>query len=860
MKNLIDNIYVKTSSKLKISRKNGKLIVFNNSNKREQLIYIKPVLTNKKNYEIYNSIETVSGVDCNVKLINRKMKVVNSIEQNTHVYFNEVPKLFFIGISFEANSEYIINEVGYASGVTDEIEIKEYFKNKILVICPGYPSNENKYLCSFIHSRTKEYSKHNINVDIAMVNELYINKTEFYKFEGQKVCRTGYNQIRLLLLDKHYDKILIHFPVPKYFRILDAVDIRNTQVILYSHGVDTLYRAYDKIGAPYFRNNFEIPNEYQKDFKDRDDGIKRYNERPNFKFIFTSNWNKDYSEKLLNMKYKNYELIPCFVDEKLFNYKEKSGELRKKIFIIRPQNDLKSYSMDINVRVILELSHRECFNDMEFSIYGDGIMHDKLLAPLRKFNNVHIYKKFLSHEEIAEMHKEHGIGLFASRFDTQAVSACEAAMSGNVVITSKGIGTEEFIDPKIGTYCNTENYKEYADLIEKLYNDEKLFKKMSKQMHESVMNTCSYEKSLMKDVQLMKNFNTVERLDIPTIKKYPTLSISIASYNISQFIIQIVCSLLRSKYANELEILVVNDGSKDDTVEKISKFVNENYKDKGNPIVRIIDKPNGGHGSTINKGLEVATGKYFKLLDGDDYYITEEFDKLIEKLKNEDSDLILTNYIEDYSVLGEFVRQRLYDELIPEVQYRLEDVAEPGYGFSGGKVMNGPILHTSTYKTKILKDTKFKIDEHCFYVDMEYNFNGVTNAKTVTYYPFDIYAYYLGRQGQSVSPISFKKNVLQHEKVCLRLINEYEKIQNTAPKSILNYVEKNMIIPMCKTQYVIVTEYFKGAKNFKSFDNKLKEHPKFYNNPEIAGRRIKLFRMTKGLLIFLNSMYLKIRK
>lgn len=860
MNNIINKTYIKTSTKLRIKRKNGKMYVFNSSCKREKIIFNKIIFTDRLNFVLSNSIKTIKGQDCNIKILNRKFKVVHSLEQNATAYYNEVPKAFLIGISFEPNSEYEIKDLSYELNTTDENHIKDYFENKILLVCPGYPSNSNKYLCSFIHSRVNEYEKQKMHVDVAVVNELYINKTEFYEFEGKKICRTGYNQIRLLLLDKHYDKILIHFPVPEYYRILDAVDIRNTQVLLYSHGVDTLYRAYDRIGAPYFKNEFKIPDDYAKEFRDRDEGIKRYNNRPNFKFIFASNWNKNYSEKLLNIKYNNFDLVPCFIDDKLYAYKEKDEKLRKKVFIIRPQNNLKTYSMDINVRVILELSHRECFKDMEFSIYGDGDMHDKLLAPLRKFKNVHIYKKFLTHNEIAKMHKENGIGLFASRFDTQAVSACEAAMSGNVVITSKGIGTEEFIDPKIGTYCETENYKEYADLIEKLYNDPKLFKKMSKEMHESVMKTCSYEKSLKKDIELIKNFNNTENIEIPTIKKKPTLSISIASYNISKFVIQIVCSLLRSKYASDLEILVVNDGSKDDTVTKISKFVKEHYKGTGSPVVRVIDKPNGGHGSTINKGLEVATGKYFKLLDGDDYYVTEEFDKLMEKLKTENSDLVLTNYIEDYSVPGKFIRKRLYEELVPGVQYRLEDVAEPNYGFSGGDTMNGPILHTSTYKTSVLKDANFKIDEHCFYVDMEYNLIGVTNARTVTYYSYDIYSYYLGRQGQSVSPQSFKKNVLQHEKVCMRIINEYENKKNILSQSILDYVEKNMIIPMCKTQYIIVTEYFKGTKNFKSFDNKLKKYPRFYNNREIAGKRIRFFRMTKGLTIFLNNLYLKLKK
>lgn len=856
MSSLINKGYTRTSTKLKIKKKDGKIFVKNHSSEREKMIFHKIILTHRTNFKVFNKIKTISGGDCSVKIINRKLNVITSIEQGNTTYFNEMSRIVCIGVSFEPNSEYVIEELGYETEVCDESQLKTYFKNNILVLCPGYPSNANKYDCSFIHSRVNEYAKHDLPVDVAVVNDLYINKTEFYKFEGKEICRTGYNQIRLLLLKKHYDKILIHFPVPTYYRILDAVDIRNTQVILYSHGVDTLYHDYDKIGAPYFTNDYKIPDYYQATFRDRDEGIIRYNNRKNFKFVFVTDWNRKYSEELLNIKYNNYDIVPCFVNDKLFSYEKKDPELRKKVFVIRPQNNLKSYSIDINVRVILELSHRECFKDMEFSIYGDGTLHDVLLEPLRKFENVHIYKKFLTHEEIAKMHKEHGIGLFASRFDNQAVSSCEAAMSGNVVITSKGIGAVEFVNPNCNTYCETENYKEYADLIEKLYYDPKLFSKISEEMHNYAMKTCSYNYSLKKDIELIKGFNEVEKISIPTIRKKPTLSISIAAYNISDFAIQIICSLLRSKYAEELEILVVNDGSKDDTVEKINHFIKENYNGKGQSVIRVIDKPNGGHGSTINKGIELATGKYFRLLDGDDYYVTEELDKLMEKLHTEDSDLVLTNYIEDFSVTGEFKRTRLYEELTPGVQYKMEDITTYGYGFSSW----GPLLHTATYKTQLLQNANFHIDEHCFYVDMEYNLMGVMVANTVTYYPYDIYSYYLGRQGQSVSPESYKKNVSQHEKVCLRLIKEYTNNKEKLPLGKQKYIADKLIVLLCKTQYDIVIDYFNDSKNFNIFDKKLKQYPEFYNDSRFVGRRIKFHRKTKGLLIFANSLFKKIKK
>ena len=836
----------KSSLKLKIKRKNGKLFIENNSSKREKIIFARPIKLGNKKYSIINNIDTLKGENCQLKLINRKFKVIDRFMQNSEVYVTYgTPKYVFIGVSFEPHSKYKINELSFEIDASDSQTIENHFVNDILVITTGYPSYEDKYNTSFVHSRVNEYKNNNINVDVAVVNDMYVNRTELYDFEGIKACRTGFNQIRMLLLKKHYSKILIHFIKPAFLRILDAVDIKDTQILLYTHGVDTLYHAYERIGIPYNVTKYQVPDWVKNSYEERDELIKRFNSRKNVKFIFGSKWNLDYAEKLIGIKFNNYEIIPNFIDDKLFKYTKKDPELRKKVFVIRPQNNLKSYSMDINVRVILELSRRECFKDMEFSIYGTGTEHYWLFKPLEKFENVHIYNKFLTHEEIAKMHQENGIGLFASRFDTMGVSACEAAMSGNIVVTSKGIGTEEYIDPKLGTYCDTEKIEEYADIIEKIYNDPKLFSELSEKTYKSVFDTCSSKYTMKKDIELIKKFKDSEEITIPTLKKNPLLSISIAGYNISSFVIQLVCSLLRSKHADELEILVVNDGSKDDTVEKTRNFIKKYYKGNGEPNVRLIDKPNGGHGSTINKGIELATGKYFKLLDGDDYFISEELDKLIEILKTTKSDLVLTDYVTDYAIYGSAVISNNCLGLAPGVEYNLDDSCYFGYGF-GGEIKWGPQLHTSTYKTSLLKEANFKIDEHCFYVDMEFNLIGLIQAKTITYYPLHIYSYYVGREGQSVTKASYIKNVLMHEKVCLRLIQELYDRNVTGGKRY--NIVTNMIEPLCKMQYDITTEYFKKSDKFRSFDKKLKKYPEFYNDINIAGRRVRLIR--KNVFLF----------
>ena len=561
----------------------------------------------------------------------------------------------------------------------------------------------------------------------------------------------------------------------------------------------------------------------------------------NVKFVFVSNWAKNLSEKLIGIKYKNTEIVPCNIDHEIFKYKKKKPDLRKNIFILRKYDNLSTYSIDITVKIILELSNRSIFKDLNFSFYGDGNFHDELLAPIKKFSNVHIYKKFLSHKEIAKVHEENGIALFPTRFDTQAVSACEAAMSGNVVITSYGVGTEEYIKPEMGTYCETENIKQYADLIEKLYNNPDLFVELSNKMHECVSQACSNENTIQKDLKLILKKNNTMTFKYKKQVKNPILTIAIPSYNVEKFLKAGIHSLIDIENSNELEILIINDGSKDETA-KVGKELEKLTKVGNTSIVKLIDKENGGHGSTINKGIELAKGKYFRLMDGDDYFIKSELEKFINILKKEDSDIILTNYIADYAIDSIKVPNHNYKFMTPGVQYKLDNMVGYGYGFEEW----GPLLSTSTYKTEVLKKANFKIDEHCFYVDMEYNFIGYLNSNTVKYYPLDIYNYYLGRAGQSVSAESYRRNFKQHEKVTLRLINEYYKIDDTISENKKLYLKNKIIIPLLDAQYYILTQNLKSSKEFRKFDKILKQYPEFYNNSTVAKKRIRIHRFLKG--------------
>ncbi len=317
----------------------------------------------------------------------------------------------------------------------------------------------------------------------------------------------------------------------------------------------------------------------------------------------------------------------------------------------------------------------------------------------------------------------------------------------------------------------------------------------------------------------------------------PLLSIVIPAYNVELFLEETVLSIASSKYSSENEILIVNDGSTDGTKNVAEKLATQYH------CVKIINKSNGGHGSTINTVITTATGKYFRLLEGDDWFETQEFDKYIELLKKEDSDIIFTDLMECF-IKSDLKQPVTYYTHLPAYKtVHLDEVSFPEWG---------PMLPTTTIKTKLLQNFGLKLDEHCFYVDQEYNLACYLSAKTATYYPLMIYQYRLERDGQSMEKSSLIRNVSSHEKVCARLLREYHKHCPGISKNKQDYIRQRMIIPMCHMQYYIAVDLCKSKKHFLSFDAILHHYPEFYNDAGIAGTLIRFYRKTKGELVALN--------
>ena len=784
-----------------------------------------------------------------LEFINRRKQIILKFNLGvSSVISDDYFKYYMVVLYVPPKSETFINHIDLGFDMC-EINYDE-FSGDTLVVTPGYPSEDNKYNCAFIHTRVLAYKKLNWNIDVVNINA--VSSYGKYNYHGVDVYTGNFYFLRTLLQKKQYKKILIHFFDNNYANVLESVDLSNTLLYFFLHGAETLYWDYPKYASHYFCEPLQINDAMRNEFAIKDFYIKKYAAMPNAKWCFVTEWTKKRCEQLLNIKFDNYEIIPCLIDTDLFKYEDKNPELRKKIFVIRKFDDLNSYSLDTVVRIILELSRRPFFDDLEFDIYGSGSLHDLILEPLKDFKNIHIFDKFLSHEEIRKVHLTHGIGLFPTRFDSQAVSSCEACASGCAVVTSNIDGVKQFIPENLGVLCDVENYIEYADVIEKMYYEPDYFKKVAKMESDSVSKKYCFKETIEKEINMYSKDKYIP-LNFDSVYK-PILSVIIPSYNVAQFLNNTVFSIMDQKNANKIEILIVNDGSKDNTAEIAKKLVKK-YTFNGHELVKLIDKENGGHGSTINIGIQKAKGKYVKIIDGDDTVDSEQFAKLIDILEKEDSDIVLNNYIEDFAKDNVANIKKIYTHLKPGIKYKFDDLCYEQYGFTSW----GPILSCSSYRTDMLKKSKYKLLEKTFYVDMQLNTYVAILCDTITYYDLNIYRYFLGRDGQSVSRNSYKKNYKHHENVCFAMLEAYYEMYDKISKNKQRYIKNKLIIPMLYTQYYICINYHKSSKPFREFDNRLKKYPEFYNHSWVISRTTKFHRFTFGLLIWSNPVICKIK-
>ncbi len=239
------------------------------------------------------------------------------------------------------------------------------------------------------------------------------------------------------------------------------------------------------------------------------------------------------------------------------------------------------------------------------------------------------------------------------------------------------------------------------------------------------------------------------------------LSVIVPSYNATKYLDKCLTSFICPRM-DEIDVIIINDGSTDDTPAIAQKYV-----DRYPGTFRLVSKENGGHGSGINTGTKLAIGKYLKVVDADDWVITENLPEYLDKLASTDADAIFTNFNmvdmtsgakTPYINVGAEYDKLLYKKDLMSIL---------------DKVVDWFTIHRVSYKTSFYNSLDIAMSEKIFYEDTEFVTLPFTSVETLQIYDMFLYEYMVGNVSQSVSGESFRKRYSHCEIILDKLVDHY---------------------------------------------------------------------------------------
>ncbi len=271
-----------------------------------------------------------------------------------------------------------------------------------------------------------------------------------------------------------------------------------------------------------------------------------------------------------------------------------------------------------------------------------------------------------------------------------------------------------------------------------------------------------------------------------------TITFAIPCYNSEAYMDKCIESILAfDDGKDDIEIIIVDDGStKDNTAQKADE-----WHDRYPETIFAIHKENGGHGSAVNAGLANARGRYFKVVDSDDWL-------------DRDAMLVIMSFLRSQCefkksvdlVVGNYVYEKVYEGTRTVIDYRNVFPKNRIFGWDEiGRFKSSQylLMHSVIYRTDLLRDMNLKLPEHCFYVDNIFVYVPLPKVKTICYFDVDMYRYFIGREGQSVNEDVMKSRIDQQLRITKVMIDGVDPLTDVYDKKLQKYMENYLSMMMC---------------------------------------------------------------
>lgn len=417
---------------------------------------------------------------------------------------NQIPEnavYFKFGLRIVGSGNYELKSI--LLGLEHNTEELSCFlsRSNVLILSNQYPSPEALYRNMFVHKRVMAYKQEGLLCDVMRMNIFCQNR--FSEFEGINVIEGQAERLGNILETGYIDTVCVHFLDRSMWEVLKLFGSK-IRIFVWLHGAEI---------QPWWRREYNYTNksELEKAKKESEERQLFWKEvfseidKYNIHFIFVSKYFADeiFEDNKIQLPSNKYSIIHNCIDTEMFNYIKKDSEQRKNLLSIRPYASNK-YANDLTVKCIMELAKEPFFEELQFRIMGNGEHFDRITAPLKKYSNVILEKRFLRQDEIASLHKHYGIFITPTRMDAQGVSRDEAMSSGLVPITNAVTAIPEFVDETCGILAPGEDYLQMAEGIKKLYYDADLFEQMSENAARRVRQQTAKEFTICKEIALIQ--------------------------------------------------------------------------------------------------------------------------------------------------------------------------------------------------------------------------------------------------------------------------------------------------------------------------------------------------------------------
>ena len=302
-------------------------------------------------------------------------------------------------------------------------------------------------------------------------------------------------------------------------------------------------------------------------------------------------------------------------------------------------------------------------------------------------------------------------------------------------------------------------------------------------------------------------------------KYHPKISVIIPVYGVEKYIRQCLESIINQTYKN-LEIIVVNDGTKDNSMKIVEEYLSDER-------IKIINKQNGGLSSARNRGMEEATGKYIFFVDSDDWIELNTIEILVKNSKS--VDIVGTNffYWDEIQKIKKKNKELLEENIIRKGEYFFNKFTEI-------------MVWNKLYRYSFLKEKKLIFLEGIIHEDEEFTFKCYMNSPEVKYINEYLYNYRVNREN-SIMNNSKKNEKLEFSIKSLEMI--VQSLKESVKEEFSLFIkmrfylrERNLrnLILKKKREEVSKEEICKFEENLKKFEiEKLNESEKIIIKNEI---------------------------